>query len=1039
MSVLKRFGFPNEPYDIQSEFCSNAWKLYDIDGGIGIFESPTGTGKTLSILCSSLSWISQKIYNPISFGQASKPIPLWVANAIKKNKENSCEQYINEKSNFLKSISEDILTSAKKNIEELTSSENLNFFSNHFQIIISSRTHTQLMQFVEEFIKIKMANKDNSHVSNIYSIISLASRSHLCLHNEVKNYPNHLINDICKIYSSEEKKENKCPFKENYMELAKKCLIEPMSIEELCKEGHNLIACPYYAAKEAGKYSDIILAPYSIIFNKTTRESFGIFLDKKKTFCFIDEAHNLINALESNNRASLTLLSCQILGYSFEKFISINNPVPRDNFVATFKQLARLVKCIHSSTSKIVNTNKRKYDVSEVKGNQILLGPLEFINSYQINTFDLIKIINFIIENELCNKIKDIIVKFGKNFPIKLSNFEEIISYSNSLFLFKDFIAALVCSDKEFDKIVIETNFDHLNVKQVIITVVPINIQASFTDVFANTKSTMLVGGTLEPLTEFQPLLSSMEPMSIVKFSANHHISNGNLMCLIIPKFIDNSIIDLRYEYRTDAKQLLNLCELLSVLSSEIPNGICVFFTSHNFLDVFFKFLISDKNSTNFHQSIIKNKKIFKEKRKGSNSGKELLTSYKNHILNNKEHGAILFAVLNGTLSEGVNFSDELCRCLIIVSLPFPQKTEMLSCKEKYFNRSSGDCYKYENMYRKVICMKTVNQCIGRAIRHRSDYSSILLVDHRYNTAEVKQMLPRWIAENTPNEKIIDWNFETSQNLEFIENMMLDHSDNLKDSPNEVLSNENMQESDSDLFGESDSVTDQIYNDIGSFIIEKDNVGTHRYTNDNINCDAIDNFEDINNIRLQVPVNYFGIDNSDRVLLTLKLPERLKVVNKTNIDDSMEESDLYIKGGVKSEGDTYSNSKLVSWSDGTYSLFINNKLVYDCVIGCDKAFIFDDTFDQKYKMCLARIDKKLTIRPRTIEKSKLFRDSRSRAMIPTTLEEINQHEFESKKRVDELNAISSIKSQQKRTTYTSESKRKQMTSYFLEESSEESV
>ncbi|KAK9171612.1 DNA repair helicase (rad3) family protein [Cryptosporidium meleagridis] len=761
MCYSKRFGFPNEPYEIQSEFCSAAWRLFEIDGGIGIFESPTGTGKTLSILCSSLSWISQRIYSPTSFALASKPMPIWVANAIKKSRENSCEQYINEKINFLKSINEDILASTKKNVKELISSENLDFFSSYYQIIISSRTHTQLMQFVEEFNKIKMANKDNKHISNIYSIVSLASRSHLCLHNEVKNYPNHLINDVCKIFSSDEKKENKCLYKENYMELAKKCLIEPMNIEELRKEGKNLIACPYYAAKEASKYSDIILAPYSIIFNKTTRESFGIFLDKKKTLCFIDEAHNLINALESNNRASLTLLSCQVLIYSFEKLISINNSVSGDNFVATFKQLARLVKCIHSSTGKIINSKKRKYGENEVKSNQIFLGPLEFLNCYQINTFNLNKIISFIIENELCSKIKDIIVKFGRDFPIKFTKFEEIISHSNSLFLLKDFIIALIRSDKEFDKVIIETNFSNSDDKQVTITVVPINVQTSFNDVFANTKSTMLVGGTLEPLTEFSPLLLPLEPMNIVKFSANYRISNNNLMCLIIPKFIDNSIIDLRYEFRTDVKQLINLCELLSVLSSEIPNGVCVFFTSHLFLDTFFKFLVSDTSTKKFYQTILKYKKIFKEKKQGSNGGKELLMSYRDHILNNKEYGAMLFAVLNGTLSEGVNFSDELCRCLIIISLPFPQKTEMLCSKENYFNRGSCDYNRCENIYRKVLCMKTVNQCIGRAIRHRNDYSSILLVDHRYNSSEIKQMLPKWIAENISNEQLVDWNFET--------------------------------------------------------------------------------------------------------------------------------------------------------------------------------------------------------------------------------------------------------------------------------------
>lgn len=441
--------------------------------------------------------------------------------------------------------------------------------------------------------------------------------------------------------------------------------------------------------------------------------------------------------------------------------ISLNHYNSRDDFTATFRQLTRLIKCIYLCTSKIINTNKRKHDENEIKNNQILLSPLEFMNN-QIHTFDLNKLIHFINEHELCVKVKEVITKFGREFPTKFNKYEELIFYSNSLFLFKDFIAALVCSDKEFDKIVIETYFDDSNSKQTTLTVVPVNVQSRFVDLFAKTKSIMLVGGTLEPLTEFQPLLSSIEPTKIVKFSANYQIPKSNLMCLIIPKFIDNSIIDLRYEYRTDVRQLLNICELLAVLSSEIPSGVCVFFTSYTFLDLFFKFLVSDSSSKPFYESIIKNKKIFKEKRHGSENGKQLLKSYKDHILNDKERGAMLFSVLNGTLSEGVNFSDDLCRCLIIISLPFPQKTEMFSCKEKYFNESNTCPNRSESAYRRVLCMKAINQCIGRAIRHRNDFSAILLVDSRYNNSEIKQMLPKWVAGNIPNETLTEWNFESS-------------------------------------------------------------------------------------------------------------------------------------------------------------------------------------------------------------------------------------------------------------------------------------
>ena len=57
MDVPSRdFHHPYKPYDIQVELMN---AIYDCiaAGKIGIFESPTGTGKSLSIICSSLTWL----------------------------------------------------------------------------------------------------------------------------------------------------------------------------------------------------------------------------------------------------------------------------------------------------------------------------------------------------------------------------------------------------------------------------------------------------------------------------------------------------------------------------------------------------------------------------------------------------------------------------------------------------------------------------------------------------------------------------------------------------------------------------------------------------------------------------------------------------------------------------------------------------------------------------------------------------------------------------------------------------------------------
>lgn len=44
--------------------------------------------------------------------------------------------------------------------------------------------------------------------------------------------------------------------------------------------------------------------------------------------------------------------------------------------------------------------------------------------------------------------------------------------------------------------------------------------------------------------------------------------------------------------------------------------------------------------------------------------------------------------------------------------------------------------------------MKSVNQSIGRAIRHRHDFAAIVLIDARYAQERVQNKLPGWIRRS---------------------------------------------------------------------------------------------------------------------------------------------------------------------------------------------------------------------------------------------------------------------------------------------------
>lgn len=52
-------NFPFEPYKLQRAYMEKVIECLE-NGYNGVLESPTGTGKTLCLLCSALGWITKK-------------------------------------------------------------------------------------------------------------------------------------------------------------------------------------------------------------------------------------------------------------------------------------------------------------------------------------------------------------------------------------------------------------------------------------------------------------------------------------------------------------------------------------------------------------------------------------------------------------------------------------------------------------------------------------------------------------------------------------------------------------------------------------------------------------------------------------------------------------------------------------------------------------------------------------------------------------------------------------------------------------------
>lgn len=57
-------------------------------------------------------------------------------------------------------------------------------------------------------------------------------------------------------------------------------------------------------------------------------------------------------------------------------------------------------------------------------------------------------------------------------------------------------------------------------------------------------------------------------------------------------------------------------------------------------------------------------------------------------------------------------------------------------------------CFKGQGVgqeYYENLCMKAVNQSIGRSVRHQQDYAAVLLLDYRYQRDNIKNSLSKWL------------------------------------------------------------------------------------------------------------------------------------------------------------------------------------------------------------------------------------------------------------------------------------------------------
>ncbi|XP_057367089.1 putative ATP-dependent RNA helicase DDX11-like protein 8 isoform X2 [Daphnia carinata] len=843
MDVPEVFRFPFEPYPIQLDFMKNVYQCIE-QGKLGIFESPTGTGKSLSLICGTLTWLTDHdqhkkfqlekqldiLKKAAELEETSNPTtnelgePRWFTLAT-KNVRNSHEQQqimaelnkILQKEERIQKLKQRVqnifsnalnhselkfnvfAANAKKHLtselvtledddvlitddsdEELPVEEPYEETLDDTKIIFASRTHSQISQFVQEVKK--------SPFGDSIRLIPLASRQQLCINEEITSLKNStLMNERClemqKNRTSstsvtddgrplKKAKKSSCHFRDQkrIQLLSDVSVTEIADIESLILSGKKQNACPYYAARSAINDAQLIVVPYATLLKKNTRESCGLKL--RNSVIIIDEAHNLLDTISSLHTIciwghQISQVHLQLLQYHhrYNARLSAKNVLP-------IKQLLFFLSCLmkflglhgkHEPNHQVALDDKSEGDEKIYECSKFCVEA----------GFDHINIHTLV---EFCEKTK---------LHHKLLNFKPVTTEVTQISAFKRFVGKLQPERVQEDNALIGDpdrkgagsslmpiiefmrclrNADQdgrvLCVKKAhpsggYLKYILLNPGSLFKDFVNEPRAVIVAGGTMQPINEFRFQLfgAAGSPQSrIATFSCDHIIPPDHVLPLVLTRGPSNKELDFSWANRSNL--LDELANFLSNINQVVSGGVVCFLPSYDFENQVFEHWMRN----NYVSKLENRKKLFREPKEAKEVEHVLaeyarsIRQFPNSSSKCGKNGAMLLCVVGGKLSEGINFSDDLARCVVVVGLPYAN-SQAVTLKEKmdYLNNNTanflpaGEVRSPGQIYYESLCFKAVNQSIGRAIRHSKDYAVLILADHRYSRPNSISSLPGWI------------------------------------------------------------------------------------------------------------------------------------------------------------------------------------------------------------------------------------------------------------------------------------------------------
>ncbi|KAK2711312.1 Fanconi anemia group J protein homolog [Artemia franciscana] len=254
-----------------------------------------------------------------------------------------------------------------------------------------------------------------------------------------------------------------------------------------------------------------------------------------------------------------------------------------------------------------------------------------------------------------------------------------------------------------------------------------LNPAVCFQELAKNAKTIILASGTLSPLDSFQSELGTSFKHV---YEASHVIPKNQMWVGSVGFGPSGTPLKATYEFTSQFVFQDDLGKLVLDVCKVIPHGILMFVPSYTLM----RKLIERWEQTGLIDEIREYKSIFNEP---SSSDQMTRTMQEYYDCVNDDIGALLIAVFRGKASEGMDFADDRARAVICVGIPYPNVADpIVKLKREYNDKESklpGSIKLNGSRWYEIQAFRALNQAIGRCLRHKNDWGAILLVDQRWN------------------------------------------------------------------------------------------------------------------------------------------------------------------------------------------------------------------------------------------------------------------------------------------------------------------